>query len=84
MTRTRVAGTDREGGLVLRIQWGHPMLLIETSVGLVFVYRTRVKIRIVISPQGEDEAGMVDAYFVMNFIKYLTVKNLRRNPLRIE
>ena len=84
ITRTRVTGTDGEGGLVLRIQWGHTMLLMETSVGLVPVYRTRVKIRIVSLPRGEDEAGMVNAYFVMNVIGYGTVNNLRRNPLRIE
>ena len=82
VTRTRVTGTDRVGGLVLRIQWRHPMLLMETSVGLVPVYRTRVKIRIVSLPQGEDE--VVNAYFVMNFTSYGTVNNLRRNPLRIE
>ena len=84
VTRTRVTGTDRVGGLVLRIQWRHPMLLMETSVGLVPVYRTRVKTRIVNLPRGEDESEMVNAYFVMNFISYGTVNNLRRNPLRIE
>ena len=57
---------------------------LETSVGLVPVYRTRVKTRIVNLPRGEDESEMVNAYFVMNFISYGTVNNLRRNPLRIE
>ena len=35
-------------------------------------------------PRGEDEAGVVNAYFVMNFTSYGTVNRLRRNPLRIE
>ena len=64
--------------------WRHPMLLMETSVGRVLVYRTQVKIRIIRLPRGEDDLGVENVYFVMSFISYGTVNSLRRNPLRIE
>ena len=72
VTRTRVTETvsgRRTSSLHTMVlshaAHGNSALLL-TSLGLVPVYQTQLKIRIVSLPQGKDEAGMVNAYLVMN------------------